>query len=102
MKTLNFITLKTQTGETITEAGTGRELNTISLILAALNNVKYRTREDQRKADRIYEKIEKFEGNVELEDAEFELVYSYVKDFEPYLSGRTFTPFLDELDRAAK
>jgi hypothetical protein len=53
MKTLNLISLHNDKGEVIREAGTDRELNTLTLIMALFNNVKYRSREDQRKADRF-------------------------------------------------
>jgi len=105
MKSLNLITLNNDKGEVIREAGTDRELNTLTLIMALFNNVKYRSRDEQRRADKIYIKLEELLKindlqEFELEDAEFELVQSYVREFEPYLTGRTFLPFLDELDKA--
>lgn len=99
MKTLQNITLE-QNGKPILEAETKEELNTIKLIKAVLNGCKYKNREDQRNADKIYIKLEALDKaeNIELEDAEFELVKRYSLDYEPYLRGRSCAPFLALFD----
>lgn len=103
MKTLSNIFLTTEDGKPMFDALTKKELNVLNLLLIVLNNAKYNSREDQRKADRIYNKLEDL-GEVEtidLEDAEFDLIYKYCKDYPVFLQGRTFLPFLDELDKAS-
>lgn len=100
MKTITNITLENSEGKPLKDGASQKDLNAVTLIQAVLNNVKYKSREDQRKADKVYEKLEAVEGGIiELEDAEFELIYQYASEYEPFLNGRMFMPFLDELDR---
>lgn len=77
----------------------------LTCIKAVLNNCEYKNREDQRQADKIYQKLEKLENEVkeiELEDAEFELIKKYVEDYIPFRRGRTFVPFLNSLEDGEK
>jgi len=100
MKTLKNITLELN-GKPLLEAETKEELNTIKLVEAVLNGCKYKNRGDQRNADKIYLKLEALETKteeIELEDAEFELVKRYSLDYEPYLQGRSCAPFLALFD----
>lgn len=94
MRTLEHITLTTTDGKPIVDAATGKELNTASLITICLGQSKYASVADQWKAYEITKKIEEGE-DVELEDADYQLVKKMVEAFEPYRNGFTFMPFLE-------
>lgn len=94
MKTLSHITLTTSDGKPIVDASSQKELNTASLITICLGQSKYASVADQWKAYEITKKID--EGkDVELEDADYQLVKKMVEAFEPYRNGFTFMPFLE-------
>jgi hypothetical protein len=103
MKTLTNFTLTTSSGDSLKDAATDEDLNTVRLIQAVFNNVKYDSRAEQRQADKVYEKISSnlTAEQFELEDAEFDLVCKYANSFPPFLEGRKFIPFFEELDRAS-
>lgn len=94
MKTLSHITLTTTDGKPMFDAATQKELNTASLITICLGQSKYASVADQWKAYEITKTLE--EGkDVELEDADYQLVKKMVEAFEPYRNGFTFMPFLE-------
>jgi len=104
MKKLNNITLTTDDGRPLIDNVLKKELNLILLLKAMFNTVKYDSREDQRKADKVYNKLEEMQKvknvkDFEVEDEEFEIVYKYAQKYEMFLRGRTFMPILDELER---
>lgn len=102
MKTIKNITLKNTDGSARVEATTKEVLNSLSLIRLAFNNVRFKNRQDQRLADKIYVKLEATAPEVEsfeVEDAEFDVIFKYCTAFETYLQGRAFNPFLAELER---
>jgi len=101
MKKLNNITLKTNDGRPLIDSVLKVELTLLLLVKSMFNSVRYDNREDQRTADKIYNKLEdlKEPKEIELEDAEFELMYKYAQKYEMFLNGRTFLPILDELER---
>lgn len=94
MKTLSHITLTTTDGKPIVDASSQKELNTATLITICLGQSKYASVADQWKAYEITKKIEDGK-DVELEDAEYQLVKKMVEAFEPYRNGFTFMPFLE-------
>lgn len=105
MKTIGFVRLYTNDGEPRVEKSTGEELHTISLITLLLDNCKFKNRADQRVGDKIYQKVKGItisQGlvNIELEDAEFDIVFKYASTFEPFLTGRAFEPFFKELEKS--
>lgn len=94
MKTLTHITLTTTDGKSIVDASSQKELNTASLITICLGQSKYPSVADQWRAYEITKNME--EGkDVELEDADYQLVKRMVEAFEPYRNGFTFMPFLE-------
>ena len=94
MKTLNHITLTTPDGKPVVDAGTGKQLNTASLITICLGQSKYASSAEQWQAYDITKKIQ--EGkDIELEDADYDLVKKKVEAFEPYRTGFVFMPFLE-------
>ena len=93
MKTLKSITLLTIDNKPMVDAATGKELTTANLITICLGQSKYASMAEQWQAYEITKKIE--EGDVELEDAEYDLVKKKVEEFEPYRNGFTFMPFLE-------
>jgi len=95
MKTLKHIEIKEpKEGKVITDAATGKELNTANLIKICLGQSKYTSTAEQWRAYEITKKIE--EGkDVELEDADYDLVKKKVEAFEPYRTGFVFMPFLE-------
>jgi len=94
MKTLPNITLTTAAGKPQIEAGTLKELNTATLIEIALGQSKYASAAEQWQAYDVAKKLEAGK-DVELEDAEYELVKKKVDAFDPYRTGFTFMPFLE-------
>ncbi|MBK9580216.1 MAG: hypothetical protein IPO40_24390 [Fibrobacteres bacterium] len=94
MKTLTNITLITPDNKPMVDASTGNELNTANLITICLGQSKYASVADQWKAYEITKKLESGK-DVELEEAEYELVKKKVEEFEPYRNGFTFMPFLE-------
>ncbi len=74
-------------------------LTTTYLIKAMVDNYQYKTRGQQRNADKLWEKINDMESKLldgsifELEDAEYALVGEMLQDFQPYLTGRVWAPF---------
>lgn len=93
MHTLSYIKLTTPDGSPIIDASSQKELSTVSLIIICLGQSKYASVADQWKAYEITKKIEDGK-DVELEDAEYQLVKKMVEAFEPYRNGFTFMPFL--------
>ena len=93
MKTLKSITLKTADDKPMVDAGSGKELTTANLITICLGQSKYASMAEQWQAYEITKKIE--EGDIELEDADYDLVKKKVEEFEPYRNGFTFMPFLE-------
>lgn len=75
------------------DAATGKELNTATLIEICLGQSKYGSTSEQWQAYEITKKLG--EDDVELEDADYELVQKKVEEFEPYRNGFTFVPFLE-------
>ena len=93
MKKLKHIEIKSG-DKVIVDQASGLELNTANLITICLGQSKYPSVADQWKAYEITKKLE--EGkDVELEDADYELVKRMVEAFEPYRNGFTFMPFLE-------
>lgn len=101
MKKINNKVLKTQDGKPIIDSVLNKELTSKLLIQMVFNNVEYKSREDQRLADKIYNKLDDIKDTdyLELENLEFDLVYKYSNYFQPFMNGRGFLPFLNELDR---
>ena len=101
MKKLTNITLTTNDGRPLIDNVLKKELNLLLIMKAMLNTIKYDSRSDQRKADRIYNKLDdlKKPKEIELEDEEFDVLYKYAQKYELLLTGRTFLPILDELER---
>jgi hypothetical protein len=77
----------------VSDAATKKELNTSTLIEICLGQSKYASMAEQWKAYEITKKLG--EGDVELEEADYELVKKKVEEFEPYRNGFTFMPFLE-------
>ncbi len=106
MKHLRTITLSNLQGEPYVDEDSRRVLNTLSLLQILLDHSTYSTRGDQRRADRLYAKLETLADRpilpdfVNLEDVDFEMVERLASVYTPFLQGRLFTCFLDELDRA--
>ena len=100
MRKLENITLITNEGKPMVDAATGKELNTASLIEICLGQSKYASVAEQWEAYEITKKLEEAmlastTKDIELEDAEYELVKKKVEEFEPYRNGFTFMPFLE-------
>jgi len=93
MKTLSNITLTNQDKPIIDQAS-GLPLNTTNLITICLGLSKYTSMAEQWQAYDITKKLTSGE-DVELEDAEYELVKRKVEAFDPYRNGFTFMPFLE-------
>ena len=93
MKTLTHIDLKNN-DQVIVDFATKKELNTANLITICLGQSKYTSMAEQWQAYEITKKIEDGK-DVELEDAEYDLVKKKVEAFEPYRNGFTFMPFLE-------
>lgn len=94
MKTLSHITLTTTDGKPMVDASSQKELNTATLITICLGQSKYASVAEQWKAYEITKILE--EGkDIELEDADYQLVKKMVEAFEPYRNGFTFMPFLE-------
>jgi len=101
MKKITNITLKTDDGRPLVDSVLKKELNLILTVKAMFNTIKYDSREDQRKADKVYSKIEDMQKgkkvkDFEVEDEEFEIIYKYAQKYDLFLRGRTFLPILDE------
>lgn len=94
MKILKNIVLKTIDSKPMVDASSQKELNTASLITICLGQSKYASVADQWKAYEITKKLEE-KKDVELEDADYQLVKKMVEAFEPYRNGFTFMPFLE-------
>lgn len=94
MTTLKNITLTTTDGKPMVDASSQKELNTVNLITICLGQSKYASVADQWKAYEITKKIEDGK-DVELEDADYQLVKKMVEAFEPYRNGFTFISFLE-------
>jgi sulfur relay (sulfurtransferase) DsrC/TusE family protein len=93
MKTLAHIELKNN-DQVMVDFATKKELNTANLITIALGQSKYTSTAEQWQAYEITKKIA--EGkDVELEEADYELVKKKVEAFEPYRTGFVFIPFLE-------
>ena len=101
MKKITNITLTTDDGRPLIDNVLKKEINLLLLMKAMLNTVKYDSRVDQRKVDRIYNKLDdlKKPKEIELEDEEFDVLYKYAQKYELFLKGRTFLPIFDELER---
>ena len=93
MKTIKSITLLSTDNKPIVDAGSGKELNTSSLITICLGQSKYKSTAEQWQAYEITKKLG--EGDVEIEDADYDLVKQKVEEFEPYRNGFVFMPFLE-------
>lgn len=93
MKTLAHIELKNN-DQVIVDAASGKELNTANLITICLGQSKYASMAEQWQAYEITKKIEDGK-DVELEDADYDLVKKKVEAFDPYRNGFTFMPFLE-------
>ena len=93
MKKLVHIELKNN-DKPIVDHSTGKELNTANLITICLGQSKYASMSEQWQAYEITKKLEDGK-DVELEDAEFDIVKKKIEAFEPYRNGFTFMPFLE-------
>lgn len=93
MKTLKNIELKSNDKKPLTDAASGKVLCTTSLIEICLGQSKYASVSEQWEAYEITKKLDS-EKDIELEEAEYDLVKKKVEEFEPYRQGFTFVPFL--------
>lgn len=75
-------------------------LTTGYLIKAALQSHTYATAKEQYDGFKIFDKVEEDAEEIELEDAEFELVEKICKAYPPFLKGIMFAPFLALFDEA--
>lgn len=94
MTKLENIELTSSDGVVITDAATGKSLNTANLITICLGQSKYDSSAEQWQAYEITKKLEDGK-DVELEDADYQLVKRKVEAFPPYLEGFVFVPFLE-------
>jgi hypothetical protein len=93
MKTLNHIELKNN-DKVMVDFSTQKELNTANLITICLGQSKFASSAEQWQAYDITKKLE--EGkDVDLDDADYDLVKKKVEAFEPYRTGFVFIPFLE-------
>ena len=94
MKTLAHIELKNNDQQVIVDFATKKELNTANLITICLGQSKFASSAEQWQAYEITKKMEDGK-DVELEDADYDLVKKKVEAFEPYRNGFVFMPFLE-------
>jgi len=94
MKILKNIFLTAQNGKNVVDADTGKELSASNLIIICLGQSKYSSSAEQWQAYDITKKIDGGK-DIELEDADYDLVKKKVEAFEPYRTGFVFMPFLE-------
>lgn len=78
----------------------GAIMNSLYLIKRMIDLNKYKSRGEQKKADKVYEKLEVKDGVILLEDEDHEIITKMLQDFEPYLTGRMYSPFFDAMENA--
>lgn len=78
------------------------ELTTGYIIRSLIENSQYKNAKEQHEAFKIYDKIQEDSDQIQLEDAEFELVNTMAHAFKPFFTGITFIPFFDLLDTVSK
>ena len=91
-----IVTVDTEGNETRTE----KILTTGYLIKAALQSHSFATAKEQYDGFKIFDKIEDDAEEIQLEDAEFELVEKICKAYPPFLKGIMFIPFLELFEEA--
>lgn len=94
MEQLKNIEIADDNGLVLTDAASGKQLNTANLITICLGQSKYSSPAEQWQAYEITKKLEDGK-DVELEDSEYDLVKKKVEAFTPYLEGFRFMPFME-------
>lgn len=78
----------------------GQIMNSPYLIRRMLDISTYKTRGDQKKADRVFEHMNVHGDVILLEDEDYSFVMKMLQDFPPYLQGRRYDVFHDAMENA--
>lgn len=108
MKTLPIIVLYQNNLPAVDSGRKDRFLTTDYLIKAVIENFKYENSKQQFEAFKLYQKLDDNVGAtipvdgeenvIQLEDAEFELVKSMIKDYPAFRNGIMWMPFMELFD----
>jgi hypothetical protein len=87
-----------QQGET-RQDGSKHLYTTAYCLRVLIENSQFKNHGDQCTAYKVYQKLVDEEIDVELEDAEFDLMERMAKVFPPFTKGILFLPFLQLFDK---
>lgn len=80
--------------------GAGVLMDAVYLIQRMIDLYSYETRTEQRRADKVYDKIKAEDGNILVEEADYRRIKTMADKFTPYLTGRTYGPFFNAIESA--